>query len=102
MDASALFALATIAGFGDANNPGTLERGIGSKGGAQDSRFVGGSQLVSIKVAEQLGSAITLSAPVRRIDQNSSGATVVSDAGSWSAKRVIVAWPPPLAVEIEW
>jgi monoamine oxidase len=102
MDASALFAVATIAGFGDASNVGTLERGIGSKGGAQDSRFVGGSQLVSIKVAEQLGSAIVLSAPVRRIDQTATAATVVSDAGTWSAKRVILAVPPPLAVEIEW
>jgi monoamine oxidase len=102
MDASALFALSQIAGFGNANNPGTLERGIGSKGGAQDSRFVGGSQLVSIRVAEQLGGRVVLSAPVRRIDQTATTATLVSDRGSWSAKRVIVAVPPPLAVEIEW
>jgi monoamine oxidase len=102
MDASALFAIGQIAGFGNASNVGTLERGIGSKGGAQDSRFVGGSQLVSIRAAEQLGGRVALNAAVRRIDQTATGATVVSDAGSWSARRVIVAVPPPLAVEIEW
>jgi hypothetical protein len=39
-DASMLFLLATIAGYGDEDTPGTLERGIGSKDAAQDSRLV--------------------------------------------------------------
>ena len=36
-------------------------------GGAQDSRFVGGSQLVSIRMAQRLGRRVVLNAPVRRI-----------------------------------
>ena len=39
-------------------------------GGAQDSRFVGGSQLISIKMAARLGRRVVLSAPVRRISQD--------------------------------
>jgi monoamine oxidase len=101
-DLSFLFALAQVAGYGDEQNPGTVERGIGSKGGAQDSRFVGGSQVVSNLAAQQLGSAVVLNAAVRRIEQRSDGVSVVSDAGTWKGKRAIVAVPPPLSVEIEW
>ncbi len=39
-------------------------------GGAQDSRFVGGSQLVSIRMAGALGHRVVLGAPVRRIAQS--------------------------------
>jgi len=58
-------------------------------GGAQDSRLVGGSQLVSLKLAARLGARVVLGAPVRRIVQGSGGVTVQSDAGSWHARRVI-------------
>ena len=36
-------------------------------GGSQDARFVGGSQLVSIRLAQRLGARVVLNAPVRRI-----------------------------------
>jgi monoamine oxidase len=101
-DVSFLYVLGQIAGMGDAQNPGTLERGIGTKGGAQDSRLVGGSQLISINAAKSLGRHVVLKAPVRRIEQHGSSATVVSDRGTWTAKRVIVATPPQLAAEIQW
>ena len=42
-------------------------------GGAQDSRFHGGSQLVSIRMAERLGSRVVLNAAVRRISQDRGG-----------------------------
>ncbi len=70
--------------------------------GAQDSRFVGGSQLISIKMAARLGRRVVLSAPVRRIMQDGSGVTVISDAGNWRAKRVIVAVAPMLAGRIDY
>ena len=35
--------------------------------GAQDARVVGGSQLISIRMAEELGDKVVLDAPVRRI-----------------------------------
>lgn len=42
-EASLLFSLHYIAGFGNETTPGTIERGIGVAGGAQESRLVGGS-----------------------------------------------------------
>jgi monoamine oxidase len=101
-EVSMLYVIAQIAGFGNPQNVGTIERGISSKGGAQDSRFVGGSQLISIRAAETLGKMVHLSAPVRSITQTKTLATVVSDAGTWKAKRVIVATPPQLAAEISY
>jgi monoamine oxidase len=100
-DVSLLFALWYMAMFGDESHPGTIDRGIASEGGAQESRLVGGSQLVSLRLAEQLGEQVVLAAPVRRIDQEG-GLTVHADGGSWSAARAIVAVPPQLAAEIAW
>jgi monoamine oxidase len=102
MDVSLLFALTQIAGFGSEKEHGTLARGISGNGGAQENRIVGGSQLVSLKLAEELQGDIFLNAPVRKIEQDETTVTVVSDAGTWTAQHAIVAVPPPLAVEIEW
>jgi monoamine oxidase len=71
-------------------------------GGAQDSRFYGGSQIVSIRMAEALGKRVVLNAPVRRIAQGRSGVTVTSDAGTWHAKQVVVAIAPTLAGRIDY
>jgi monoamine oxidase len=73
-----------------------------TSGGAQDSRFVGGSQLVSLRMAEQLGGRVVLDAPVRLIGQGAGGVTVESDRGRWRARRVIVAVAPMLAGRIEY
>lgn len=87
-----------VAGAGDENHVGTVERMLGSKGGAQDSRILGGSQVVSFGLAE--GVKVVLNAPVRRIEQQGGTATVVSDGGTWKAKHVVIAIPPPLAAAI--
>ncbi|MGZ4218375.1 MAG: flavin monoamine oxidase family protein [Solirubrobacteraceae bacterium] len=68
-----------------------------TSGGAQDSRFVGGSQLVSILMAQRLGDRVFLRTPVRRISYDGRGATVETDSGNWRARRVIVAMAPMLA-----
>jgi monoamine oxidase len=101
-EVSMLYVLSQIAGFGDPHNVGTIERGISGKGGAQDSRFVGGSQLLSIVAAQQLGSRVVLNAPVSRIEQGAASAKVYSDAGTWTCKRVVCAVPPQLAAAINW
>ena len=64
--------------------------------------FVGGSQLVSIRMAERLGGRVVLGAPVRRIAQSRGGVAVDSDAGAWRARRVIVALAPMLAGRIDY
>lgn len=101
-DASLLFSLHYIAGMGDEENPGTIERGIGTEGAAQESRFVGGSQLVSILLAEQLENRLVLESPVRAIEQDTRSVTVRTQSRTWRADHVIVAVPPALAARIDW
>lgn len=69
-------------------------------GGAQQDRFVGGAQTVSLRMAEQLraaGANIVLSSPVRSVAQDADGVRVIHDHGEHRAERVIVAIPPALA-----
>jgi len=101
-DVSLLYTLFYIAASGNESNPGTFERNFSTSGGAQESRFVGGSQLVALRVAQQLGSAVRLSSPVRRIEQTSTGVTVTADSGVYSGKQAIVAVPPPVAGRIDY
>jgi monoamine oxidase len=101
-DASLLFSLWYLATFGNESTPGTLDRGIAQEGGAQEQRFLGGSQLLSTRMAEELDGRVALGAPVRRITQTGSTVTVSSDAGEWSCEHVVVAVPPVLASRIVW
>ena len=73
-----------------------------TQGGAQESRFVGGSQLVSMRLAARLGHRVVLGTPVRRISQDRSGVSVQSDGGTWRGKRAVVAIPPTLAGRIDY
>jgi monoamine oxidase len=70
------------------------------EGGAQQDRFVGGSQLISIRLAESLGGMIELNTPVRRIADEGSALCVTSDRVAVRAERAIVAVPPALAARI--
>jgi monoamine oxidase len=79
---------------------GSFDALIDVEGGAQQDRFVGGSQLISQRLAEELGDALVLSSPVRRISQDGGGLDVESDPIQARAHRVIVAVPPPLATRI--
>jgi monoamine oxidase len=69
-------------------------------GGAQQDRFVGGSQLVAIRLADALGEAVVLGSPVRRVEQTKGGVAVESDRVIVRARRAIVAIPPALAGRI--
>jgi monoamine oxidase len=74
---------------------------IGTSGGAQQDRFVGGSQLVALRAAEALGDErIALQAPVRGIAHGADGVTVAADGLEVRARRAIVALPPALAGRI--
>ena len=97
-DVSLLHVLFYIASAGDSKNPGSLARLISTAGGAQESRFVGGSQRVSLELAKRLGARrLMLGAPVRRIFHSGKGVRLVTDCGTVQAKHVIVAVPPTLA-----
>jgi monoamine oxidase len=99
---SLLFVLFYVAASGNKSNPGTFERNFNTRGGAQMSRFVGGSQLIALKMARQLGRRVVLGSPVRRITQDRSGVSVQSDQVTVKAKRAIVAVPPTLAGRLDY
>jgi monoamine oxidase len=99
---SLLFVLFYIASSGDEQHAGTFERNFDTRGGAQQSRFVGGSQVIAFKIASQLGSRVVLGSPVRRIVQGAGGVTAYSDQLTVKASRAIVAIPPTLAGRIDY
>lgn len=77
-----------------------LERLLGTTGGAQQDRVVGGASLMSETMAAALGDAVRLAEPVRRLDHGSDGVTVHTDGGTYRAHRAVVAIPPTLAGRI--
>jgi monoamine oxidase len=78
---------------------GSFDDLIGTSGGAQEARVVGGSQLLAIRLAEKLGN-VTLSSPVRTIRHDAEGVTLVADTVDVRARRAIVAIPPALCGRI--
>jgi monoamine oxidase len=93
-DVSLLDLLSTIRSVG--GNVFTL---VGS---AQSTRFVGGTQQFSQRLAAELGPRVVLGAPVRAIHHQRNGTVVVeSTCGRWRASRALVAVPPPLVDRIE-
>ena len=79
-----------------------LEQVLGTEGGAQQDRVVGGTWRISERLAEDLGDALVLSDPARRIAWRGDGVTVETDAGAYEAGQVIVAVPPTLAGRIDY
>jgi monoamine oxidase len=100
-DVSFLFTLFYVAAAGDEQTAGTFERLFNVKGGAQERRFAGGSQLLSLRLAAQLGRRVLLRTPVRRIVRRGKGVSVESDRLRVDARHVVVAVPPPLVSAIE-
>jgi monoamine oxidase len=101
-DMSFLFFLWYIATAGNEQNKGNFDRSAGTAGGAQDSRFVGGSGLLPQRLAKQLGDRVALNAPVRSIRQTGRFAEVETARGTVRAKRVVVACPPRAVLGIDW
>jgi monoamine oxidase len=80
---------------------GSLDLLFDTEGGAQQDRFVGGSQRVSERMAEDLGpDRLLLEAPVRAISHGGAGVTVETGDHVVSARRAIVAIAPSLAGRI--
>jgi monoamine oxidase len=94
---SLLYAAWYTAAAGNEKNKGSMVRLLSVPGGAQESRFVGGSQRVSIEVAKKLGSRVRLKTPVRGIERVRGGVRVIGDGVEVHARRVVLAVPPVLA-----
>jgi monoamine oxidase len=73
----------------------------GVSGAAQESRLVGGSQLIAERVADGLGARLRLGKAVRGIRDCGGSVVVQTDHNSFRAERVVVALPPTLCGRIE-
>ena len=73
------------------------------RGGAQMSRFLGGSQEIALRIARQLGGRVhaALAGAADRARARR-GAPCISDRATFRARRVIVAIPPTLAGRIDY
>jgi monoamine oxidase len=73
---------------------------IRTAGGAQQDRFVGGSQRLTISMADKLSDAVRLSSPVGRITYGRDVVTVAAGAEEVRCRRAVVTVPPALAARI--
>ena len=87
---SLLGALATIAGAGSVANLFDPDLCL-------NSRVVGGTQLIALRLAERLGDRVVLSAPVQALGWSQDGVVVTGGNREVRAARAIVAVPPNLA-----
>ena len=90
---------------------GGLEKMIEVKNSAQQDRFVGGAQGLSLKMASALGERVQLSTPVRSVTYGEAysgttpdglGVRVMTDRGPVQARALILAIPPVLAGRLDW
>lgn len=99
-DVSLLHVLFYVNSAGNENTPGTFDRLINVTGGAQELRFVGGSQVIAKRMARRLGKRVVLGAPVRTIEQSGGRVRAITDKLTVSAKHAIVAVPPGVTAQI--
>lgn len=90
---------------------GGLEKMIEVTNSAQQDRFVGGAQGLTLKMAAALGERVMLSTPVRRVAFGSAyarstsdglGVKLSTDRGELHARALILAIPPVLAGRLDW
>jgi monoamine oxidase len=79
---------------------GGLEADDESVSVAQEYRLVGSTHQLSRGLADELGDAVRLNEPVRRIDRRGDGVTLGTEDGSYAVSDAIVAIPPPLIEHI--
>jgi len=79
---------------------GSIDTLFSIEDGAQENLVYGGAGSIARKMADELGAAVRLSAPVRAITQRGDRVLVASDALTVSARHAVVSVPPALALEI--
>jgi monoamine oxidase len=93
-DISLLFALWYVRSGGGFNSLVDVE------GGAQQDRFVGGSQLISLRMAEELGDRVVLRAPAHTVSWDGNGVIIQAGDATVAAKRAVIAMAPALTARI--
>jgi monoamine oxidase len=69
--------------------------------GAQENLVDGGAGSIARRVADELGGAVRLSAPVRSVTQANDHVVVGAADVTVAARRAVIATPPALTLEIE-
>lgn len=100
---SLLYVLWFVACSGNHERRGTLERNGGTRGAAQERRFVDGPQQMPVRLAAALPpGALRLSTPVTAVRQDSRSVTVSSTSGEVAARHLVVAAPPHPLTDVDW
>lgn len=74
---------------------GGISRMLDVEGGAQQERFLAGTQQIAERMADQLGDRVVLGTPVRRVTRRAGHPlTVSTERTDYTAAAVIVAIPP--------
>ena len=74
---------------------GGLNRMLDVEGGAQQDRFLAGTQQIAVRMAAELGDRVILDAPVQAVNRNADHTlTVASAGGTFTADAVIMAIAP--------
>lgn len=71
-------------------------------GGAQQERITGGSQVVSERLAADLGDRVRLGCPVQRLDWSDDGVEAIGEGFSVAARHAVVAVPLALVGRIDY
>ena len=79
-----------------------LETLIGTRGGAQQDKFVGGAWQIPKRMADRLGDNVLLDTPVHAIEQHSDSVSVTTPRGQYTARRLIMSIPPGLAAQVHY
>jgi monoamine oxidase len=79
---------------------GDLDLLTATGGGAQESRFAGGSQEISLRLADELGDVVRLASPVQAIRSDGNGLEVEAGEARIAAPRAIVAVAPAVIPRI--
>jgi monoamine oxidase len=79
---------------------GSINTLFSISGGSQENLVIGGAGSIARRVADDLGAAIHLHTPVRAIMQKADHVVVEGADLTVSARHVVVAVPPALALEI--
>jgi monoamine oxidase len=86
-----------------AHSAGSFQALIATSGGAQQDRFVGGSQLIAERLGGRLGAGqLRLASPVRRISVGHGRVSAATDSGEFTGRRIVVSTPPLLAGRIDY
>ena len=83
-----------------AHSAGGIESLMTIAGGYQDAQFAGGVGQIPDAMAADLGASVVLGAPVTGVRAGDDRVEVTSDAGTVTARRVVLALPRALAARI--